>query len=61
MTIIMPWHSPKNDVHHNNTECKAGFLVEGKDVRHGTGGRPLCRECREATSPITGPGERPGT
>jgi hypothetical protein len=51
MTVIIPWHSPKGDVHHNNTECRVGYQIEREDLRHGTGGRPLCKECEKHVVP----------
>jgi hypothetical protein len=40
-----PWHSIKQDVHHNNTECNTGNNIETENLREGTGGKPLCQEC----------------
>ena len=43
-----PWHSVKLNVpqvYHNDTECKTGNNIEAENVRQGTGGRPLCKEC----------------
>ncbi len=40
-----PWHSIKQDVHHNNTECNTGNNIETENKREGTGGKPLCSEC----------------
>jgi hypothetical protein len=40
-----PWHSIKQTVHHNNTNCKTGKNIEQKDLRAGTGAKPLCHEC----------------
>jgi len=40
-----PWHSTKQDVHHNDTDCNAGNNIEPENLRQGTGGKPLCREC----------------
>ncbi len=36
-----PWHSIKADVHHVCT----GNNIEKENVRQGTGGKPLCKEC----------------
>jgi hypothetical protein len=43
-----PWHSIKEDVHHNNTECNTGNNIERENLRQGTGGKPLCKECEKA-------------
>jgi hypothetical protein len=40
-----PWHSVKQPVHHNNTECNTGNNIERENLREGTGGKPLCQEC----------------
>jgi hypothetical protein len=40
-----PWHSIKQSVHHDNTECNTGNNIEPENYRHGTGGKPLCKEC----------------
>lgn len=42
-----PWHSIKQNVHHNNTECNTGNNIEVENKRQGTGGKPLCKECKE--------------
>lgn len=40
-----PWHSVKQGVHHDNTECNTGNNIESENYRMGTGGKPLCIEC----------------
>lgn len=40
-----PWHSIKQPVHHNNTNCNTGNNIEKENLREGTGGKPLCKEC----------------
>jgi hypothetical protein len=40
-----PWHSTLSFVHHNNTECNTGNNIERENLRPGTGGKPLCKEC----------------
>lgn len=40
-----PWHSIKQDRHHNDTECNTGNNIEVENLRQGTGGKPLCKEC----------------
>lgn len=40
-----PWHSIKQHVHHNDTDCNTGNNIEPENLRQGTGGKPLCAEC----------------
>lgn len=40
-----PWHSIKQQVHHDNTACTTGNNIERENIRSGTGGKPLCAEC----------------
>ena len=42
-----PWHSVKQPVHHDNTECNTGNNIESENLRQGTGGKPLCDECKD--------------
>ena len=42
-----PWHSVKQSVHHNNTECNPGNSIDRENVRSGTGGKPLCWRCAQ--------------
>lgn len=39
------WHSIKQPVHHNDSDCNVGNNIEHENVRPGTGGKPLCKEC----------------
>jgi len=39
------WHSEKQPVRHNNAECNTGNNIEKENLCHGTGGKPLCKEC----------------
>lgn len=41
-----PWHSIKSNFHHNNTDCNTGNNIEVENRRPGTGGKPLCTECK---------------
>ncbi len=41
----MPWHSAKEPVYHNNTECEEGNKIEPAHRLQGTEGKPLCKEC----------------
>lgn len=45
-----PWHSIKQSVHHNNTECNTGNNIEQENLRSGTGGKPLCKECADLSA-----------
>lgn len=45
MVIRSPWHSVKQSVYHNNSECNTGNNIEPENLRAGTGGKPLCDEC----------------
>jgi hypothetical protein len=40
-----PWHSIKQQVHHNDTDCPEGNNIERENLRSGTGGKPLCQRC----------------
>ena len=40
-----PWHSIKESVHHNNSNCNTGNNIEPENRRDGTGGKRLCSEC----------------
>ncbi len=46
MSIRSPWHSIKQSVHHNNTDCTEGNNIERENRREGTGGKPLCDHCQ---------------
>ncbi len=41
------WHSIKQPVHHNDTDCNTGNNIERENIRSGTGGKPLCKECAD--------------
>jgi len=45
MSKVSPWHSIKQPVHHDNTNCNTGNNIETENKRSGTGGKPLCIEC----------------
>jgi len=45
MPKISPWHSVKQSVHHDNTNCNTGNNIEKENLRSGTGGKPKCKEC----------------
>ena len=42
-----PFHSIKQPVHHNNTKCTEGNNIERYNLRQGTGGKPLCKNCAD--------------
>ena len=55
--IVSPWFSiestestEKVAVHHHNTCCKAGKLIEKNHHRYGTDNRPLCPQCARLDS-----------
>lgn len=41
-----PWHSIKAGVHHVCSNCNTGNNIETENIRTGTGGKPLCQECK---------------
>lgn len=47
MAKTSPWHSVKAHVHHDNTACHTGNNIEPENVRSGTGGKPLCEDCKQ--------------
>jgi hypothetical protein len=46
MAKTSPFHSIKQHVHHNDTECTEGNDIERENWRSGTGGKPLCDHCK---------------
>jgi hypothetical protein len=40
-----PWHSIKENHHHDNTKCGPGSEIPLHNRIQGTGGKPLCRDC----------------
>lgn len=47
MAKTAPFHSIKQNVHHNDTDCNTGNNIERENWRAGTGGKPLCKECAD--------------
>ena len=49
MSIVAPFHSkrPGTTVHHNNNKCTEGNNIEHYNRVPGTGGHPLCKNCRD--------------
>jgi hypothetical protein len=45
-----PWHSVKRHVYHVCTSCSTGNAIEPENLRHGTGGKPMCKECRDCVT-----------
>lgn len=41
-----PWHSIKQDVYHDDTNCNTGNNIERENLRKGTGGKRKCEECK---------------
>lgn len=50
MPIVGAWHSIKSDKHHNNSNCNTGNNIERENRQPGTGGKPLCEECKRLNS-----------
>jgi hypothetical protein len=46
MPTIAAWHSPRAEVHHDNKGCAASRRIKSRDLRRGSGGRPLCPNCK---------------
>lgn len=45
-----PCHSKKYNVHHVCSNCNTGNNIERENSQSGTGGKPLCSECRDWTA-----------
>ena len=43
--VTSPWFSIKESEHHNNEHCRVGGNIIVRQLRLGTGDRPLCKEC----------------
>lgn len=43
--VTSPWYSVKESVHHNHEHCRVGGNIIVRQLRLGTGDRPLCKEC----------------
>ena len=46
---VNPFHSklPGTEVHHNNNKCTLVNNIESYNRKTGTGGPPLCSECKK--------------
>jgi uncharacterized protein YjbJ (UPF0337 family) len=40
------WYSVNSEVYHNNPNCQTGNSIAPENVRQGTGGNSLCKECQ---------------
>lgn len=45
MAKTAAFHSPQQNVHHNNNSCTEGNNIEARNRKDGTGGKPLCSHC----------------
>jgi len=45
MPRTSPWHSAKENRHHDNTKCGPGSEILLHNRIAGTGGKPLCQDC----------------
>lgn len=52
MTAKGPWHSIRQNVHHDNEACKTGRRIALGDLRQGDGKKPLCKECRDLNARV---------
>ena len=46
---VSPFHSKLEgiEVYHNNNECTLGNNIEHKNIKQGTGGKRLCKQCKK--------------
>ena len=45
---VAPWNSIKEPHrHHNNTKCGPGSEIPPHNRVEGTGGKPLCEDCKK--------------
>lgn len=47
MAKVDPFHSKKEDRHHNNDKCGPGSEIPPHNRIDGTGSKPLCDDCRK--------------
>ena len=45
MPRTSPWHSIKENHHHDNTRCGPGSEIPAHNRQSGTGNKPLCKDC----------------
>ena len=47
MARVSPYHSRFGAAHHVYSQCTEGNNIESNNRRSGTGGKPLCENCKE--------------
>jgi len=47
MAVKAPWHSKNQAHYHNNTNCGPGSEIPPANRIEGTGGKPICADCRK--------------
>jgi hypothetical protein len=47
MPLVPPFHSVKEEKHHNNSRCGPGSEIPAHNRVAGTGGKPLCKDCKQ--------------
>jgi len=47
MAKIAPFHSIKQNVHHDNSSCTEGNNIEKENLKSGTGGKPKGKRCAD--------------
>ena len=50
MKTSRSWHSLKGSVYHDNDHCETVLLMQARNFKTGTGGKPLCRNCASLTA-----------
>lgn len=48
-SVVRPFHSLRQRIHHRDDTCAAGRNIAPDELRAGTGGKDLCPECEELT------------
>lgn len=47
MAKVVPFHSIKQKVYHNNSLCTEGNKIERENRKAGTGENPKCKHCKK--------------
>ena len=47
MAKVAPFHSKKQNHHHDNDKCGPGSEIPPLNRERGDGGKPLCDDCRK--------------
>ena len=47
MPKVAPFHSAKEPHHHDNSKCGPGSEIPPHNKVPGTGGKPLCKDCKK--------------